>query len=356
MYFDITPKENRKNLFGRDYLLRTLVSHLEDPDVRLLVLKGLRRTGKTSLLNVALMEIKYKYVKIDVREAPYYDRKEFMSYVIKQVRAVVGESLFRKIMQQISKVELSYKDLSAAFYLEIEQQFLTFWKDLQERLHHQNKFFVLALDEVQLLSAIEFNVILAALYDNYKNIKLVVTGSEIGLMDQFLGKREAKSPLYGRATIEIEVNKLTNEQISQFLEEGFHQLHHSITLTEIQEIIGNFDGLIGWATQYGWYRSKNFLHRQALLKVIEEGSKLIKMELESFLGRRKKTPYLKLLRWIAQGHNRWNLLKYQFVRENRSVSDQQLHFYLRELIEYSFVEKINETYFITDPMLIRALE
>jgi len=59
MYFEITPKTRKEDLFGREYLIDSLVSYFNDNTVRLIVIKGLRRAGKTSLLNVALNESKH---------------------------------------------------------------------------------------------------------------------------------------------------------------------------------------------------------------------------------------------------------------------------------------------------------
>ena len=85
MYFDINPKTERKDLFGGEYVLNNLQDYLSDNSTRLIIIKGLRRVGKTSLLNVALQELKMGskrgFVKIDVRESPYFDRKEFFVFL-----------------------------------------------------------------------------------------------------------------------------------------------------------------------------------------------------------------------------------------------------------------------------------
>jgi len=355
VYFEITPKIKKEDLFGRKYLVDSLVSNLNDKTVRFIVIKGLRRTGKTSLLNVALQEFKQKKVKIDVRESPYFDRREFMSYVAERIHTEIGESLFHKILKHISGVKLAYGEISTTFYLQIEKNFLTFFRKLNEQLEKRKTILVLAFDEVQLLREIKFDTVLAAVFDNYSSIKMVLTGSEIGLVDQFLGRKDAVSPLYGRALLEVEIRKLNDEQVSRFLTEGFKQLRKEIGLKEIGNVIEVFDGVIGWSTYYGWLRSKNISHQQAVAKVIEEGSKMTKKELEEFLARRSKANYLRVLRWIAQGYSRWSLLKNRFFQERVKISDRQLSLYLNELIDYSFLEKRDQSYFITDPLLVRAL-
>ena len=355
MYFDTSPKTKRTDLFGRNFLLDTLLAYSRDKSVRMIVLKGLRRTGKTSLLNVALAEAKLLSIKIDVRETPYYDRKEFMTYLVEKIKDTIGESLFQKVMKYFSKVEISYQDISTTFFLNIEQKFSTFFEKLDAELEKKGEILVLAFDEVQLLSKIKFEYNFAAMYDNYTHIKLILTGSEIGLLDEFLGKKDAKSPLYGRAVMELEIPKFNDEETRTFLLEGFAQIQKKISLEEIKEVIANFNGIIGWATQYGWFRSQEKSHLQAISTVVAEGVKLTQMELDNFLIHRNKSRYLKLLRWIAKGFNQWNLLKQQFVKEKATVSDRQLDLYLTELQDYGFVIKINENYFLTDPLLLRSV-
>ena len=355
MYFEITPKARREDLFGMDYLVDSLESYLTDENVRMIIIKGLRRTGKTSLLNVILNEIKQKKVKIDVREAPFYDKKEFLFYVFEKIKEAIGETLLQKILKHIRSIELSYNKIGTTFYLKDERTLYTFFEKLDRELKKKNIELILAFDEAQLLNKIKFNYILANIYDNYTNIKIILTGSEIGLLDTFLGKKDAKSPLFGRAVIEIETKRLNNEQIAQFLTQGFSEIRKKITINEIKEVIENFDGIIGWATYYGWLRSKNIPHTQAILNVSEEGEKLVKDELDKFLANRRRTNYLRVLRWIGSGNNRWSILKNKFSKIGVKISDRQLNLYLKELVNYSFVEKLEENYFITDPLLVRVV-
>lgn len=53
MLFDVRPKTDRKDLFGRERELEWLLGALRS-DVPLILLLGVRRVGKTSLLRVAL--------------------------------------------------------------------------------------------------------------------------------------------------------------------------------------------------------------------------------------------------------------------------------------------------------------
>ena len=93
MYFNTLPKTEKKDLFGVDYVLKNLIAALTDNSTRLIVIKGLRRVGKTSLLNVALNEAKVDFVKIDVREGNYYVREEFFNFLLRQIQPKTGNFL-----------------------------------------------------------------------------------------------------------------------------------------------------------------------------------------------------------------------------------------------------------------------
>ncbi len=355
MYFDLAPKAKKKDLYGMDFTVDSLVSYLKDPSVRMLIIKGLRRTGKTSLLNVALEESKCHFLKIDVRESPYDDRDEFEKYLIERIKEAVGESLIEKVLKKISGIGLSYKDVEAKVYWKNKAVSSSFFAQLNTELQAKKKYLILAFDEAQLLSKIKFDNLLAAIYDNYLQFKLVLSGSEVGLLDKFIGRKDADAPLFGRGAIEIETKKLDSEQASQFLKEGFSQLKKSLSLGEIKEVLEQLDGIIGWATLYGWLRSQNIAHKSALLKVTEEGSKLAKKELDNFLHNRNRVAYTLVLRLITQGHNQWGIIKQQFAKKDKAVSDRQLDLYLKELIDYNFVEKADQVYSVPDPLLVRAL-
>ncbi len=350
MYFDIQPKTEKEDLFGVDAGLQTFISHLQNPSTRMIVIKGLRRTGKTSLLNVALKESKVDYVKIDVREGPFYSRDEFMAFLIKKIRQKIGESYIDKVMKKISGVALSYKEFTAQVFFSKKENLSFFFETLSKELGKRQ--LILAFDEAQLLKEIHFDFILASIFDNYKNIKLVLTGSEVGLLDNFLGKKEYQAPLYGRAYFEIESRRLNEEDAIRFLQEGSYQIHKTILFHELQDVRENLDGIIGWLTQYGYLRL-NVSHEKALERIKEEGKEIVRKEFAAFLQTRKaKQRYMNIVKEIAKGNNIWTILKHNLAKAGTKVGDSQLVFYLKELIDYGYIEKTNERYSLADPLLV----
>ncbi len=352
MYFDVLPKTKREDLFGADYALSSLTKYIADRTVRMIIIKGLRRTGKTSLLNVALSECKLDYVKIDVRESQYYDRSEFFKFLINKIKQKVGQSLIESILKSIEGFSLSYEGVSATVFLSKKENLMLFFDRLNNQLKKKNKQFILAFDEVQLLKTIQFDLFLASIFDNYGQIKFILTGSEIGLLDRFIGKKIYKSPLYGRAYIDIVLRKLKDEETTRFLEEGFKQINKEASMEMIRDVIENLDGIIGWATHYGWLRSMGRSHESALEKVKDEGREISKQELMDFLKTRKaKGKYMNVLKYIAHGKNNWSMLKYSFDKEGIKTTDSQLNLYLKELSDYGFIEKVDDKYLVSDPLV-----
>ncbi|MBI2151887.1 ATP-binding protein [Candidatus Woesearchaeota archaeon] len=334
-----------------DYQIDLFKSYLLDESVRMIVIKGLRRVGKTSLLHIGLQESKVNYIYIDVRDAPFYERKEFFVSLINKIKEK-NNNIWTKTLEKIVGVSFSYNTFSLDLFLAKEENISSFFSGLNEELKKKKETFIFAFDEVQLLKQIKFDYFLASVFDNYHQLKLVITGSEIGLINIFLGKENYDAPLFGRANLEITIGKAKEETVSKFLEEGFTQIKKEIKFVEIRDVLENFDGIIGWATYYGWYRSKNFPHQKAIEKVKEEGKIIVRREWENFLASKKaKVDYLKIIRFLARGKNNWALLKQNFSKERKKISDSQLSFCLTELIAYGFVEKLNEQYFLVDPML-----
>lgn len=351
MYFDINPKTRKEDLFGMSYQLELLKKYLSDDSIRMIVIKGLRRTGKTSLLNVTLNEISIINVKIDVREAPAYDRKEFMIFLIKKIRDRT-KNILNKIIENISGIGLGHEKFSFELFFSKEENIALFFESLNKQLERKKQSVIIAFDEAQLLKKAGFDLFLASVFDNYKNIKIVLTGSEVGMIDKLLGKSDYKAPLFGRAYMEIDTKRLGEEEVIKFLKEGFEQINKKIDFEEAKQVIEDLDGIIGWATYYGWFRYKGLSHKIALEKVKEEGRVVIKKELETFLdGRNAKAKYLKIMRYLIKGHDSWKVLKQAFRKEGLRISDSQLNLYLKELVDFGFVEKLEDKYFVADPLL-----
>ena len=88
-------KEKRKDLYDFENELNRLLTFYRDKLSRLIVIKGLRRTGKTSLLRVSLNEAKLGYVLIDMREFDIPSKNEIE---IKLKEALIRYFLFLYVL------------------------------------------------------------------------------------------------------------------------------------------------------------------------------------------------------------------------------------------------------------------
>lgn len=355
MLFDIKPKSKKEDLFGADSILDSFSKHLQGQS-GLIVFKGLRRTGKTSILKIGLEESKIPYVLVDVRYAPYTDRRLFLDFLAKEIIKVIDKGIVTKIIKKISGVSLSvgseYLKGSLNFDIKDDSDFLTVLQEANKRK------LILAFDEAQYLAGINFDMIIASIYDNFPNVKIVLTGSEIGLLEDFLGCGNNKAPLYGRLYFELNTERFAETLSSEFLKAGFKQYKVNITKEDITEAINEFDGVIGWHTYYGYLRCAESLnHHLALIKVAEIGSKTTFEEFERFLGSKKnRDKYLLILQKIIFERNTWSMLKVAITSKLRPISDTQMNRLLKDLTYHGFVEKSNGKYVITDPLLIKGIK
>lgn len=320
MYFNPQVKEAKADFFNFEVLQKELKSALENKLVPLIAVYGLRRTGKTSLIKVVLNSSKRKHIWIDSRDIS--SREDFSSKLSDKINS------FKKI--SIEKIAFKGVGLS-----------LNFLKKGLDYLGRSKA--VLVIDEAQLLKRLHLDNTLAFIYDNYPGVKMVLSGSEAGMLMNFLGKNSAKAPLYGRAVYEMQTCRLNKEDARVFLGKGLKQAKISFNEEEVIDAITRLGGIIGWLTKYGWYRIR-ISHKEALRKTIEEGKHISREEFMRFAARAKKK-YIKIVKTI-KGGARWEEIKQQAL-----LSDKQLYFMLKRLINCGFVEKKDHLYTIADPLL-----
>jgi hypothetical protein len=340
MFFSLKPKESIEEFFNYREELQFFLNFLKDKEKRMLVIKGLRRTGKSSLLKVGLREAKVKFVLIDTRELTALSRKSFEKRLLEELKSLKG--IPASLLERIESVE-------AGVRISLKRE-----ESLWELLKEINT--VIAIDEVQLLKGTGVDRFLAAVYDN-TNCKIVLSGSEVGVLDAFLGKGEVKAPLTGRAYDEIKQSLLTREKSKEFLKLGFKEAKREVSEEIINKAVDELDGIVGWLTMFGNF-SLTLNPDTALKKTMAEGMKLAYSEFESFLEMRPaaKRRYVELCKIIAQKGMGWSDLKRALqVQLNESISDPQFTNYLNSLLDYGFVVSTDGLYFIPDPLLRKAL-
>ncbi len=341
MLFDLKPKEEIRDFFNYKEELDYFVRYLTDKSTRMIIIRGLRRTGKSSLLRVGLRKSKLKFVLVDVRELTSLSRRSFESKLLEELRSIkeLPDSLMERIEAVDAGIRISLKNEESI------------WKILKQLNP------IIAVDEAQMLRGTGVEAFFAAVYDNTK-CKIVLTGSEIGVLEEFLGKDNPKVPLFGRAYTEIKMHSLTQDKSKEFLALGFKEINKSIQKITINKALNELDGIVGWLAMFG-HLSLSLDLENALKNAMINGAKLAYSELESFLGSRlpAKKRYLVLLSILAEKNIGWvNLKRALQIELKESISDPQFTNYLNSLKDYGFIVHSKDVYSIPDPLLRKALK
>ena len=361
-YFDIRPKTRREDLYNREEELRVLTRGIRECNPLILVL-GLRRTGKTSLLNVALNETGVTSIIIDCRvfeEKNSIGYKEFINYFLREVNKLrTRHRMIQQIIERIGWVEV------AGFKVKLrgprlgEVMLTQILESLNQWAYENNTCIVIGFDEAQelvKLRGINLLPVIAHAYDYLKNITFIITGSQVGFLHRFLKISNPQSPLYGRATLDITLKPFNYEQALLYLEEGFKQYNMHPPRNVLKEVVDKLGSIPGWLTMYGYYAVKNRKYNKNIIdRVLEKASRIMLREYMNFLKLRPLAAkrYTSILKAVAEGFNEWSRIKrYLEILEGKRISDSIFTQLLRNLVDAGFLEKTSDgAYRIPDPVL-----
>jgi len=353
MLFDPRPKTSKSDLYNFDKELEELEENVGKPMV---VVSGLRRTGKTSLVLTALSESDNPYIFIDLREGfqSYRDLYQLLSrsssdFVSRISRGRMLRELFLKGLKRLRGVSLA--GLSVSFSWGKDRFLLTeFFGALDELGERVGEKVVVVFDEFQRSRGnigLTLHNAIAYSYDYYRNLSFIITGSEMGVLYGIL--RDPENPLYGRTFIEIRTRKLERGESVDFLERGFKEAGREVPREEVDRVVEELDGIIGWLTYYGYLRVSG---RADFEEVKREAVELARMELENFLRQRVSRRYRLVLKLLTEGVKEWSLLKRGLEKaEGRELSDRVLHEILQQLKTHSIIDEENN---FTDPIVREA--
>lgn len=319
MLFDLRPKECRGELFGRDEEYREL-KRLVDSGLWVAVV-GKRMTGKTSLLKTFANENNGLYVNLLGARS-----------IEDSVRKLAAESGFK-----LEEVGLDLR------FIQVK------WSRVLEDVFARVKDRVIALDEVQEVSSHYFLKVLKNIWDKYRGVKIVFSGSYVGILRRLLEPSPA-SPLYGRRPAKLVLKPFSRELSRKFLESGFREYRVRVGNEEIEEAVDRLNGYVGWLTYYGNFRCvRRLSHEEALRETVSEGSKIILEELDNFLKGRRRELYVKTLRTVSNGA-RWSE-----VKKTLNANSKVVKIVLETLSSAMIVEKKEGYYWIEDPMIKEAV-
>ncbi len=327
MLFDPRPKSKRSELFGRDRELELLHANIDAP---LILITGIRRIGKTSLLNVFVNEIEIPGVVIDLRGLP-------VNYGLRDLYGLLSEAFSSKldklyeVLKSISGIRVGELGVEIKWRGRGALTLSSLFDALNKRR------IVLAFDEAQKLRgprSREFLEALAHAYDYDRNITFILTGSEVGLLYGFLGVDNAGSPLYGRYYYELRLERFDEETSLAFLRAGFREAGLDVDKEVLELIVGEFDGIPGWLAFAGNEYARG---NRDLTRIKELAVNVALGELRNLIEGRGRR-YAIALRGLAEGCNTWGSLKrYIEEREGTAISSSALYNIIKNLEDMSVI-------------------
>jgi len=317
---------NKYDFKGRLTELALLDSLWESPSASLLILYGRRRVGKTRLLTHWLSE----------------NKKRGIYWVAEPSSALHQLRSFSQVIYNFS-----HSDAPAPrnfTYADWEQAF-----EEVARLAQDEKL-VLFIDEVTYLIDVDVAIVgtLQKAWDHVlkqSHVMLALSGSQQGLMEKEL--LSYKAPLYGRATIHIDLQPLPFGAINEFFPD--------YNLTELVSIYAIFGGIPAYWERFNQESSLIDNVRMQLLTpntLMQEEPRLL---LQDFITDTHN--YVGIMQAIAQGAQ-----TQRDISNHTGLSQGHISKYLSVLRGTGFVERqvpVTEAaeksrrgrYFITDPYL-----
>ncbi|WP_010480088.1 AAA family ATPase [Thermococcus zilligii] len=356
MLFDLQPKTRREDLYDRENELKEFQKAVNLGE-NLILLLGIRRLGKSSLLNVALTESGFPYAKIDVRSL-YFTHGSIPQGILAQ--KILG-SLLSTVKPHKSLLLRLEKTLSSIRGLRISGLSVEFDRksDLAEILEkinswaeNENLRAIIAFDEAQYLrlSGIRYDGLIAYAVDTLPAITFVLTGSEVGMLQDFIGLEDPKKPLFGRYAREIVLQRFKREESVDFLRKGFGEIGIEPAEKEIEEAVERLDGIVGWLTMYGYLRGvRGLSHSGAMDELFNMAEKSIREELSSLIQNSRR--YGVILKAVAMGNTGWSTIKEYVEFKMGPVNDAKFSALLKNLLKYGYLEKRGNEYSIPDPVV-----
>ena len=328
MLFDLGVKKRKADFFNYEEEYIKLKDGLRNE--KLIAITGLRRVGKSSMLSILYNETNAPKIWVDGRKAK--DEKEFLA----------------EMEELAAQVSISYKAIHALSSVDVGP--FSFSLNPKPSLEEIDKYIkdraYIFVDEVQRIKGIAD--VLSLIYDFSEKICVIAAGSEIGLVEDILGRNGGA--LAGRLHLRVHLPPLSEESAEEFLRKGFDEAGKRVESYEIRDAVEKLGTLAGWLTYYGNMRLRA-THSEALKRVIDDGKVITREELRHFLKRRKnKEGYVKILRMLRNDALEWSEIYRRVGMGKSRVSEA-----LKTLEEYGFVVREENKYKLADRMLSYAL-
>ncbi len=339
MYFDISPKGSKADFFNYDYEYGQIKAAIAQKE-KIIAVIGVRRVGKTSLLNLLFNEAESAKVWLDGRIITE-PKKEIFSAIYETVKS--GKP---KIFGRVESLNISAFGIGLGIKPGGESRM-----EIEKAISKAR--ICVFIDEAQRMDRQGLADVLSYFYDRFPNISFIVSGSEVGLVEEILGEGDSAHPLYGRSVLRIQLNRLDHNKALEFLRTGFQQAGVKATEEELLSAISELDGLIGWLALFG-HQKAILKNPDAMGKTLETAAGIAASELSNFLKKAKNRGlYLCILR-SCSGTGWTELMVKSGKALKKTPNENTFNFALKKLLSYSFIEKKDGKYHLSDPLILKA--
>ncbi|MGC8570428.1 MAG: AAA family ATPase [Caldivirga sp.] len=351
MLFNTEPKASLSELYDRELEIERFKKGINE---RLILVLGLRRIGKSSLVLSVLNSLSMDYLFIDVRKL--YDnvsKKVPVERIYDELKSSLGKLSFKERLKDLIKdVDVSLGSVGVRLRSSETRNNIV---RVFDALNDVGKRIIIVFDEAQYLrySTSGLRPLLAYIYDNLRNITLVLTGSEVGLLHDFLGIDDPSSELYGRYFFTVELTPFNREKSIDFLRRGFAELNINVEDYVLEKAVNELDGIVGWLTYFGkLYLDKGL---EALDEVKELGINMVKSEIEELYSRSQYYQYIMEAAATLEEAKWSDILRYIMAKTGRRPTNATLSRDLRNLVKMGFLIEVNDKYRIPDPIVKYAV-
>ncbi|BEP16844.1 ATP-binding protein [Pyrofollis japonicus] len=321
MLLDPAPKTKREELYGRDRELWQL-SLIDRGAGPLVLVSGIRRIGKTSLVKVFLGERGDDHVFVDGSTARRWTD--------------LANALLEKGLVEDSGVGGSDSSL--------------FERVVEMARRRRGKRFLLVVDEAHEMSRSGLRLLeeiaKAVVYEG-GGVHLVLVSSAPGLLMDYLGVDKPGRALRTTHFYEVRLGPLPRDAATELLRDGLRELGVSLPDTVIEKAVDFFGAIPGWLVFFGRLVAEGASPETAYRLAVDEALEEIRR-----LAPRSQL----LLHVIAKGYDYWKAAKQALEElEGKPISNNGfrkavLHLERRLII----MKKRMGEYVITDPVYARA--
>ena len=225
----------------------------------------------------------------------------------------------------------------------------------------EDKILYLVFDEAQLLrhfkrnGGLDFNEFFSYIYENLSGLRIILTGSEVGLLEEFIGLDDSSSPLYGRYVKKLYLSRFARKESEEFIRIGFEEVEMEASEDIIREAVNTLDGIVGWLVFFGRVCiDAGRVDKRSIALTLEKAEIIVNDELSNL--KRNSSRYISVLKAMAFGSKGWKEIKTATeIIEKNNLTDTSFSRILSRLIELSYVEvEIGEdgkTYKLFDPVV-----